>query len=86
MPAGHWEPDGERMDLRALFVNEGQLVGQLEKATAERLSSLVWVELTQDPKVLPGFSAVKSGRDSVQLIWQRPVVSPMPSGENAKAI
>jgi hypothetical protein len=72
---GHWETEeAASVDLRALFVNEGQLVGQLEEAAADHLAGLVWEDLQHGEDVLPGFHVSEGGSREVRLTWQRPVV------------
>jgi hypothetical protein len=75
-PEGYWawETNRERLNLRALFVNEGQLVGNLNDTVSANLAIQVWEDLVQGENVLPGFSVYDHESGTVRLLWQRAVI------------
>jgi hypothetical protein len=70
---GCWKNgQSEPIDIRALFINEGQLVGNIEESMAMALAQAVFDDLGQKQWTLPGFGVFDREPGRVTLIWTRP--------------
>ena len=69
---GHWDKDSnDAIDIEVLFVNEGQLVGNLSEPDAVSLAAIVYSELAERQGTLPSFHTFDSQPQRVTLAWTR---------------